>query len=104
MSVLIAGVVLFVSAIGVYIREMSQIVTLVTMLTLFLSPVFYPITAVPEGYRFLLYLNPLTYRRLLRSAARRRSGFHIGRSPKRIMRPIRNHIRFIRLKKFPDRS
>jgi lipopolysaccharide transport system permease protein len=59
--VLIAGVVLFVSAIGVYIRDMSQIVTLVTMLTLFLSPIFYPISAVPEGYRFLLYLNPLTF-------------------------------------------
>ncbi len=35
--------------------------------------------------------------------ARRRSGFYIGRFPKRIMRLIRNHIRFIRLKKFPDR-
>jgi lipopolysaccharide transport system permease protein len=59
--VLITGVVLFVSAIGVYIRDMSQIVNLFTMLTLFLSPVFYPISAVPAGYRFLLYVNPLTF-------------------------------------------
>ncbi len=57
----VAGIVLFVSAIGVYIRDMSQVVSLVTMLTLFLAPVFYPISAVPENYRFLLYLNPLTF-------------------------------------------
>lgn len=59
--VLIAGVVLFVSAIGVYIRDMTQIVSMVTMLALFLAPIFYPITAVPEQYRYLLYLNPLTF-------------------------------------------
>ena len=28
---------------------------------LFLSPVFYPASAFPESYRFLLYANPLTF-------------------------------------------
>jgi hypothetical protein len=37
-----------------------------------------------------------------RSAARRCSGFHIGRALQRIKRPV-NHVRFIRLKNFPDR-
>jgi lipopolysaccharide transport system permease protein len=59
--VFITGVVLFVSAIGVYIRDMTQIVSLLTMLTLFLAPVFYPVSAVPQTYRYLLYLNPLTF-------------------------------------------
>jgi len=30
------------------------------MVLLFLSPVFYPVEALPENYRFLLLLNPLT--------------------------------------------
>jgi len=59
--ILVAGIVLFVSAIGVYIRDMTQIVGLATMLALFLAPVFYPISVVPESYRLLLYLNPLTF-------------------------------------------
>jgi lipopolysaccharide transport system permease protein len=28
---------------------------------MFLSPIFYPIDALSENYRFLLHLNPLTF-------------------------------------------
>ena len=27
---------------------------------MFMSPIFYPASALPEDYRYLLYLNPLT--------------------------------------------
>ena len=27
---------------------------------MFISPIFYPATAFPEDYRYILYLNPLT--------------------------------------------
>ena len=27
---------------------------------MFLSPIFYPVTAIPEEFRYLIYLNPLT--------------------------------------------
>jgi len=27
---------------------------------MFLSPIFYPVTAFPEDYRHILYINPLT--------------------------------------------
>jgi lipopolysaccharide transport system permease protein len=27
---------------------------------MFLSPIFYPISALPESYRYLFYFNPLT--------------------------------------------
>lgn len=48
------------ASIGVFIRDISQFTgTLMTAL-MFLSPIFYPITAFPEGYRFILYFNPLT--------------------------------------------
>ena len=58
--ILVTGIVLFVSSIGVYIRDMAQITGMITTLTLFLAPVFYPLSAVPERYRSLLYLNPVT--------------------------------------------
>ena len=57
---LITGIVLFVSSIGVYIRDMSHVTGMVTTLALFLAPIFYPLSAVPEPYRVLLYLNPVT--------------------------------------------
>jgi len=58
--ILIIGIVLFIAAIGVYIRDLSQIVNFITMMALFLAPVFYPLTMVPEKYRPLMFLNPLT--------------------------------------------
>ncbi|MDO8890563.1 MAG: ABC transporter permease [Sulfurimicrobium sp.] len=58
---LIMGVSWFLAATGVYLRDVAQTTGLVTTVLMFLSPVFYPITALPEAYRSLLYLNPLTF-------------------------------------------
>lgn len=57
----ILGMTWFLSAAGVYLRDIGQITGLLTTVLMFLSPVFYPITALPEAYRGLLYLNPLTF-------------------------------------------
>jgi lipopolysaccharide transport system permease protein len=48
------------ASLGVYLRDVSQIIGVVTTILLFLSPVFYPASALPETYRSLLLLNPLT--------------------------------------------
>lgn len=48
------------SALGVFLRDVSQFIGLVTTVLMFLSPIFYPATALPENYRHWLYLNPLT--------------------------------------------
>lgn len=58
---LIAGVSWLLSAIGVYFRDVQQIVGMVTMALVFLAPVFYPRSSLPEEYRWLLSLNPITY-------------------------------------------
>jgi lipopolysaccharide transport system permease protein len=50
----------FLSALGVYVRDINQIVSVAVTALLFLSPVFYPLTAVPEKWRWMLYFNPLT--------------------------------------------
>lgn len=48
------------ASLGVYLRDVGQVVSLLTTVLMFMSPIFYPITALPENYRHFLYLNPLT--------------------------------------------
>lgn len=55
------GVAWFLSAIGVYLRDVSQTIGILTTVLLFLSPIFYPISALPEQYQIWLKLNPLTF-------------------------------------------
>lgn len=49
------------AALGVFIRDVGQIISVLTTVLLFLSPVLYPVSALPEAYRPWLQLNPLTY-------------------------------------------
>ncbi|WP_268894566.1 ABC transporter permease [Rhodovarius lipocyclicus] len=58
---LISAVVSVLAALGVYIRDMAMLVPPVVMLFMFLSPVFYPLQSVPESWRLLVILNPLTF-------------------------------------------
>lgn len=55
------GVSWFLASLGVYLRDVAQITGMLTTVMLFLSPVFYPASALPEAYRPLLYFNPLTF-------------------------------------------
>ena len=56
---LAVGLSWFLSAWGVFIKDMNQIVPLFVQMTLFLSPVFYPASAVPAALRPLYDYNPL---------------------------------------------
>ncbi|KZR78329.1 ABC transporter permease [Prochlorococcus marinus] len=47
------------SSLGVYLRDLGQVVGVVTNLMMFLSAVFYPLSALPERWQPLLRLNPL---------------------------------------------
>ena len=53
------GVTWFLAALGVYIRDIGQITTVFTTVLMFLSAIFYPLSALPERYQFWLRLNPL---------------------------------------------
>ncbi|MCA3159500.1 MAG: ABC transporter permease [Burkholderiales bacterium] len=48
------------ASLGVFLRDVSQFIGLLTTALMFLSPIFYPATAVPEDYRYILYINPLS--------------------------------------------
>lgn len=55
------GVAWFLAALGVYVRDVAQITGMITTVLMFLSPVFYPLSALPEKYQDWLRLNPLTF-------------------------------------------
>jgi lipopolysaccharide transport system permease protein len=60
-AVLALGIGWFLASIGVYLRDIDQILRPVTTALLFLSPIVYPLAAIPERLQPLLYLNPLTF-------------------------------------------
>tara|TARA_B100001093_G_scaffold519045_1_gene606170 strand:- start:1325 stop:2110 length:786 start_codon:yes stop_codon:yes gene_type:complete len=55
------GLTFLFSTIGVFIRDTNNIISLITTLLLFLSPIFYPISVIPEKYQLYIYLNPVAY-------------------------------------------
>lgn len=55
------GFAWLLSALGVYVRDIGQTTGILTTVLMFLSPLFYPISALPEKYRIWLHLNPLTF-------------------------------------------
>jgi lipopolysaccharide transport system permease protein len=49
------------SSLGVYVRDIQQVVVFFTTSAMFMTPIFYPITALPIEYQYLLHFNPLTH-------------------------------------------
>jgi lipopolysaccharide transport system permease protein len=56
---LVLGLTWFFSSLGVYIRDVAQILGFVIQVLMFMSPVFYPISALPEGFRTVVSCIPL---------------------------------------------
>jgi lipopolysaccharide transport system permease protein len=57
---LLLGLSWLFAALGVFLRDIGQIIGMVMTALMFLSPVFYPTQALPERWRPVLTLNPLT--------------------------------------------
>ncbi|MBS0150352.1 MAG: ABC transporter permease [Nitrospira sp.] len=55
------GFAWFLAGLGVYVRDIGQVTGMVTTVLMFLSPVFYPMSALPGKYQTWLQLNPLTF-------------------------------------------
>lgn len=53
------GLTWFLASLGVFFRDVNHTVALLVMAIMFLSPIFYPVTAVPERLRGVFVLNPL---------------------------------------------
>lgn len=55
------GLAWLLASLGVYLRDIGQTVALLTTVLMFVSPVFYPVDALPEAYRAYILANPLTF-------------------------------------------
>lgn len=55
------GLAWILASLGVYLRDVAQVIGIFTMVMLFLAPVFYPLSAVPTKYHVYILLNPLTF-------------------------------------------
>ena len=54
------GIALIASSITVYFRDMEQILSVIMMAWIYVTPIMYNMDFVPEQYRSLLVLNPMT--------------------------------------------
>lgn len=51
----------FISVLGVYVRDLSQFMGVLVTVLLFLGPIVYPFSSVPDEIKsYVLWLNPLT--------------------------------------------
>lgn len=55
------GIAWFLASLGVFVRDVGQTIGIFTTVMMFISPVFYPISALPEEFQFWLIINPLTF-------------------------------------------
>lgn len=58
---ILVGLIWLLSATGVYLRDLGQLVAVILPVLLFASAVFFPLSAVPQPYQTLVSLNPLVY-------------------------------------------
>lgn len=61
LTILLIGAAWVLASITVYIRDVAQIMGLISMVLLFMSPVFYPMSRLPEHLWPVFQLNPLTF-------------------------------------------
>jgi lipopolysaccharide transport system permease protein len=57
---LLLGLGWFLSALGVFARDVGQIITMVVSLAMFMSPVFYSVQSLDPSWQFWMHINPLT--------------------------------------------
>jgi lipopolysaccharide transport system permease protein len=48
------------ASLGVYLRDVGQIIGVLITVLMFLTPIFYPASALPAAYQPLIFMNPLT--------------------------------------------
>lgn len=55
------GIAWLLASLGVFIRDIGQTISIITMIMMFLSPVFFPVKSLPEEIQPLIMANPLTF-------------------------------------------
>lgn len=55
------GLSLALSALGTYIRDLTHTIALIINVMFYMSPIFYQVSAVPQPFQKIIFINPLTY-------------------------------------------
>jgi ABC-type polysaccharide/polyol phosphate export permease len=73
LAIAATGLALLLAALQVFIRDVEHVLVPVLMITMYLTPILYPLSLVPEGMRPWVAANPFWWlgRRAARCAARR---------------------------------
>ena len=61
LALLCLGLMWLLAAAGAYLRDVDQAMSFIVTLLLFLSPILYPLSALPEGLQAVVAANPLTF-------------------------------------------
>lgn len=59
--ILCIGLGLFISATSVYLKDIGNLVSVLVTVLMYISPIFFPLTAVPDNFRSVCEANPMTY-------------------------------------------
>ena len=59
--IFVLGISWILASLGVFIRDVGQTIGIVTTILMFMSPVFYPVSAPPLKLQKWMMLNPLTF-------------------------------------------
>lgn len=58
---LVLGFSWLFASFGVYLRDISQVIGMITTVLMFLSPIFYPVSALPPEYQRAMQISPLVF-------------------------------------------
>ncbi len=61
LATLVLGLAWILASLGVYLRDTGHTIGIVTTVMLFVSTVFFPLSALPEKYHPFIMANPLTF-------------------------------------------
>ncbi len=61
LALFVAGLSWMLAALGVYLRDLGQLVSTILPALIFLTPIFYPLASVPQALRVVLLANPLAW-------------------------------------------
>lgn len=60
-GMMVLGLSWMLSALCVYVRDLQQVIPLLLMVSMFTSPIFFPLDDLPQHVRFLFMLNPISF-------------------------------------------
>lgn len=59
-ALFVMGLSWALASLGVYLRDVGQFIGIMVQVLMFMTPIFYPASALPEKFQKIMFFNPLT--------------------------------------------